>query len=169
MDKPSVQFLKKSSEKSVSYVSERWKFIITENFESATKFIIHDHHLIKGSSAITWNNTKSTKAYSILISKDQNKSSSNIYFDNLFYGYIIDWTTIYMIPHLVTCNTYIYAIFSMWKLHTVGIKPSPLCSFCNLYDRTHFNIFYECDRVKCFWSCIVQCFQYSLVLLILTS
>ena len=36
--------------------------------------------------------------YSILISKAQNKSSSNIYFENLYNDYNADWTAIYMLP-----------------------------------------------------------------------
>ena len=50
----------------------------------------------------------------------------------------------------------------------LGINPSPLCSFYNLYDETPYHIFYECDRVKCFWPDLVQCFQNNLILLILT-
>ena len=60
-------------------------------------------------------------------------------------------------------------LFINKKLQTFLIKPSPLCSFCNLFDKTHFNIFYECDHVKCFWSDIVQFFQNSLVLPTLKS
>ena len=41
---------------------------------------------------------------------------------------------------------------------------SSLCSFCNLYDETPFHIFYECDRDKCLWSDLVQCFQNTLIL-----
>ena len=45
---------------------------------------------------------------------------------------------------------------------------SPLCSFCNLYDETPFHRFYECDCVKFLWSELVQCFQNTLILPILT-
>ena len=41
---------------------------------------------------------------------------------------------------------------------------SPLCPFCNLYDETPLPIFYECDRIKCLWSDLVQYFHNSLVL-----
>ena len=52
------------------------------------------------------------------------------------------------------------------KLHAIGIKPSPLCSFCNLYDETPLHIFYECS---CLWANLVQCFQNNLILPTLTS
>ena len=54
------------------------------------------------------------------------------------------------------------------KLHTFGIKPSPLLPFYNLYDETPYHMFYECDRVKCLWSDLVQCFQNNLILPTLT-
>ena len=63
-----------------------------------------------------------------------------------------------MLSRLVTHNTYLQSfqykilnsvLFLNKKLHTFGIKPSPLFSFCNLYDQTPYHIFYECDRVKC--------------------
>ena len=28
-------------------------------------------------------------------------------------------------------------------LHTLGINPSPVCSFCNLYHKTPFHIFFS--------------------------
>ena len=59
-------------------------------------------------------------------------------------------------------------LFLNKKLHTFGIKPSPLCSFCNLYDETPYHMFYECDRVKCLWSDLVQFFQNNLILPTLT-
>ena len=64
---------------------------------------------------------------------------------------------------LVTYNTCIQSfqskilnnvLFLNKKLHNFGIKPSPLCSFCNLYDKTPFHIF--CGRVKCLWSDLAQ-------------
>ena len=112
-----------------------------------------------------------------MISRAQNKPSSNIYFENLFHDYNIDWTAIYTLPRLITNNTYMRScqykilsnvLFVNKKLHTFGIKPSPLCSFCNLYDETPYHMFYECDRVKCLWSDLVQCFQNNLILPTLT-
>ena len=59
-------------------------------------------------------------------------------------------------------------LFLNKKLHTFGIKPSPLCSFGKLCDKTPYHIFHECDRVKCLWSDLVQCFQNNLILPTLT-
>ena len=145
--------------------------------EDAANLITHDHYLIKSSRVITLDKSSSTEMYSILILRVQNKPSSNIYFKTLFNYNDIDWTAIYMWPRLVTHNTYMrpfqYKILNSIlylnkKLHIFGIKSSPLCSFCNLYDETPFQIFYECNRVKLLWSDLVQCFQNTLILLTLT-
>ena len=112
-----------------------------------------------------------------MISKAQNNSSSTIYFENLYNDHNIDWTAIYMLTCLVAYNTYMQsfqnkifnnALFLNKKLQTFGIKPPTLCSFCNLYDETLYHIFYGCDRVKCLWSDLVQCFQNNLILPTLT-
>ena len=78
-----------------------------------------------------------------------------------------------MLPGLATYNTYMQSfqykllnnvLFLNKKLHIFEIKSSPLCSFCNLCDKTPLHIFYECDSVKCLWSDLVQYFKNSLVL-----
>ena len=83
-----------------------------------------------------------------------------------------------MLPRLVTHNSYMRSfqykilnniLYLNKKLYIFGIKSLPLCSFCNLYDETPFHIFYQCDRVKYLWSDLVQCFQNTLILPILTS
>ena len=82
-----------------------------------------------------------------------------------------------MLPRLATYNTYMRSfqykllnnvLFLNKTLHIFGIKSSPLCSFCNLCDKTPLHIFHECDRIKCLWSNLVQYFQNSLVLPIIT-
>ena len=107
-----------------------------------------------------------------MITKVQNKPSYNIYFENLFNDNDIDWAAICMLPRLVTHNPYMKSfqyrilnniLFLNKKLHIFGIKSSPPCSFCNLYDETPFHIFYECNRVKYLWSDLVQCFQNTFI------
>ena len=112
-----------------------------------------------------------------MILKVQNKPSSNIYFENLFSYNDIDWAPIYILPRLVTHNTYMRSLqhkilnnilYLNKKLHISGITSSSLCYFCSLYDETQFHIFYECDRVKYLWSDLAQCFQNTLILPTLT-
>ena len=111
--------------------------------------ITNDHHLIKGSRFMTLDKLTSAEIYSILTLKVQNKPSSNIYFENLFNYHDIDWTAIYMLPRLVTHNTYMRSfqykilnniLYLNKKLHIFGIKSSPLLSV--IYTtKLHFTYF----------------------------
>ena len=148
--------------------SRKMEIYYQKNNEIAANLITHDHHLIKGSKIMTLYELTSTELYSILILKVQNKHSSNIYFENLFNHYDIDFISTYMLPRLVMHNNYMrsfqYKILNNIlclnkKRHTFGIKSSLPCSFCNLHDKTPFHIFCECDRVKYLWSDLFQSFQ----------
>ena len=120
--------------------------------------------LILSFMTIIWSKAQltSSEIYSILISRAQNK-------------YWLDRNLYATTPNYLQ---FLYEILSIWnfnnvlflniKLHIFGVKPSPLCSFCNLYDEISSHIFYECDRVKCLWSRLVQWFQNNLVLATLT-
>ena len=66
----------------IDSIPQRWKIIIKENYGNATNLIIHDHRLVKGLRVITLDKLTLTQIYSILISRAQNKPSSNIYFKN---------------------------------------------------------------------------------------
>ena len=78
-----------------------------------------------------------------------------------------------MLPGLAAYNTYMQpfhykflnnVLFLNKKLHIFGIKSSPLGSLCNLCDKAPLHILYECDRIKCLRSDLVQYFQNSLEL-----
>ena len=49
----------------ISAIAEGWKFIIKETHESTTNLIIHDHHVIKGSTILTLDKLSSNKIYAI--------------------------------------------------------------------------------------------------------
>ena len=178
VDKASVQFLT-FSEKSINYVSQLFSdsgsIKNSMNLRENTTYI--KVHILNGYNSQSLDKLTSTEIYFILISKVQNKPSCNIYVKNLFDDYNIDWTAIYMAPRLVTYNNYVRyfqykilnnVLFLNKDLHTFGIKPSLLCSFCNLYDKTPLHIFYYCDAIKYLWAVIVQCFQNNLILPTLT-
>ena len=85
---------------------------LTDSIQEKKNFIIkkaiklEQILIIKGSSVITLDKLTSSKIYSILILKVQDKPSSNIYFGNLFNDSDIDWAAIYILPCLATYNTY---------------------------------------------------------------
>ena len=88
-------------------IPQRWEILMKKNYENANNLIIHDYRLVKGSIGITLDKLTSIKIYSILVSRAQNKPSSNIYFGNLYNDYNTVWTAIYMLPRLITNNTYL--------------------------------------------------------------
>ena len=90
----------------IDHIPEKWKFIIKKYNEVASNLITHYHHLIKGSRVITLRKLTSTEMYSILILKAQNKPFSNICFEKFFIDDDIDWFAIFILPRLVTHNTY---------------------------------------------------------------
>ena len=77
---------------------------------------------------ITSDKLTSTKIYSILISKVQNKPSSNIYFENLFNDVNMDWATIYKLDIMRSFQYKILKIvlYLNKKLHTFRIEPHNL-------------------------------------------
>ena len=93
----------------VCAIPEGWKFIIKETHEITTNIIIYNQHVVKASRILKLDKLSSTKIYAILISKVQNKPSSNFYFENLLNDNDIDWTAIYMLPRLATCNPYLWS------------------------------------------------------------
>ena len=63
---------------------------------------------------------------------------------------------------------FLNVLFLNKKLYIFGIKSSSLGCLCNLCDKTPLHILYECDRIKCVRSDLVQYFQNSLELPTLT-
>ena len=120
-----------------------------------------------GSRVLTLEEPTSPKIYSILISKDQNKSS-DFYFENLFDGNDIDREKVYILPCIAKYNTYMQSyqyklvnniLFLDKKFYIFRITSSPLCSFYKLCNETPLHIFYECPRIKCLSLQLVQYFQ----------
>ena len=79
---------------SIDSIPQRWNIIIKETTEMLSILSFHDHHLVKGSRVITLDKLTSTGTYSISILRAQNKLFFNIYFENLYNDYNIDWTAI---------------------------------------------------------------------------
>ena len=74
----------------IDFIPEKWKSTIKKTMKLV----------------ITLDKLTSAEIYSILILKVQKKPSSNIFLEILFNHDDIDWTAIYMLPRLVTHNTY---------------------------------------------------------------
>ena len=96
----------------------------------------------------------------LLLSSD-NTPTSQTYFGKVFQNENFDWKKIYILPRVVTINSFqrnfqykiLHNILYLNKmLFTFGKTKTPLCSFCHSYDETIKHIFLECMRVKQLWN-----------------
>ena len=105
------------------------------------------------------------------------KPTSQSYFENLFPNYTFDWKQIYLLPLIITTNSYqrnfqdkiLHNILYLnKKLYIFGKIDSPLCSICPSNDDTVANLFCECVRVSQLWSQLRTFFSTDLNLPLLT-
>ena len=90
---------------SKSYSSKMEIYNSKKNLENTNNVIIYDHHVINDTRVLTLDKLTLTEIIPILISKVHN-NSSNMYFENLLDDNDIRWATTYMLPSLVSYNTY---------------------------------------------------------------
>ena len=98
---------------------------------------------------------------SVLILSSGNTPTSQKYSGNVFPNENFDWKKIYILPRVVTINSFqrnfqykiLHNILYLNKiLFTFGKIKTPLCSFCHSYDETIKHIFLECICVKQLWN-----------------
>ena len=144
----------------INSIPEKWKLTIKKSSSDAKNLVIHDHHLIKGSRILILEKLTSKEPYQILISSRTNKVTSVMYFEIKFNANSLDWTKIFILPRLTTCNTYLRSfqykilhniLFLNKKLYLSGITKSTLCFYCNSNDETPIHLFCECSSTKSLW------------------
>ena len=96
-----------------------------------------------------------------MLLSSSNTPTSQKYFDKVFPNENFDWKKIYILPRVVTINSFqrnfqykiLHNILYLNKmLFTFGKIKAPLCSFCHSYDETIKHIFLECIYVKQLWN-----------------
>ena len=99
--------------------------------------------------------------YSVLLLPSSNAPTSQKYFDKDFSNENFHWKKIYVLPRIVTINSFqcnfqckiLHNILYLQKiLFAFGKTKTPLCSFCHPYDETIKHIFLECICVKQLWD-----------------
>ena len=144
----------------INSIPEKWKLTIKQSSSDAKNLIIHGRHLIKGSRILIIEKLTLKELYQILVSSRTNKVTSVTYFETKFNANSLDWTKIFILPRLTTCNTYLRSfqynilhiiLFLNKKLYLSGITKSPLCSYCNTNDETPIHLFCECNSIKSSW------------------
>ena len=99
--------------------------------------------------------------YSILVSSLRNKPTSQNHFENSFPNYTFDWKQIYLLPQIITINTYqsnfqykiLHNILCLnKKMYIFGKIDSLLCSVYHSNDETVSHLYCDCVRVNQLWS-----------------
>ena len=102
--------------------------------------------------------------------------TSQEYFIELFQTGSFDWKQIYLLPRLVTLNSYSRSfqykilnniLYLNKKLFTFQKSTSPLCPFYKLSEETMLHIFYECDIIKKLWNVLTLFFKNCFTLLLI--
>ena len=87
------------------------------------------------------------------MSNIENKPTSQTYFEKMFPNKAIKWDEIYLLPRIVTYNTYLrcfqYQILNNIlylnnKHYASKLTNSLLCLFCKDENETALHIFYSC-------------------------
>ena len=144
----------------INAIPSNWKNIIKQNNDINT-FTTTQHHFIRNSRVLTVQKVTSKELYWILITTVKYKPTSQKYFEKKFTDLSLDWKEIYMIPRIVSSNTYMRyfqykvlnnTLFLNKKLFLFKKSNSPLCSFCNEEDETVFHLYFYCPNVRNIWN-----------------
>jgi len=107
----------------------------------------------------------SKKVYKGLIEKIQVPATAIGFYEKLFNTPGFEMKFFYSIPFRTTVYTKLRSfqfkinhniIFTNEKLHRIGIKDSPNCSFCNSHIETLPHLFAECEIIKNIWENIIN-------------
>ena len=137
-----------------------WKKII-KGTDNAGNLLLPNHHLIKKKTFIGIEKLNPRQLYPLLVYTYPYTPTSQKYFNELFKTDSLDWKQIYLLPRLITLDSYSHSlqykipnnvIYLNKKLFTFWKSTSPLCLFCKLSDETVVHLFYECDIVPNLWN-----------------
>ena len=139
----------------INVIPSNWKYIIKQNNDINT-FTTTQHHFVRNSRVLTVQKATSKELYWILITTVKHKPTSQKHFVKKFTDLSLDWKEIYMIPRIVSSNTYMRCLnntlFLNKKLFLFKKSNSPLCSFCNEKDETVFHLYFFCPNVRHLWN-----------------
>ena len=119
----------------------------------------------------------SRQLYSLLVYTHPFTPTSQKYLNELLKTDSLDWKHIYLLPRLVTLDSYsgsfqykvlINVLYLNKKLFTFRKSTSLLCPFCKLSDEAVLHLFYECNIILNLWNELVSFFENEFTLFDLT-
>ena len=117
-----------------------WKKIIKET-DAADSLLLPNYHLIEKKTLTGIDNLNSRQSYSLLVFTHPFTPTSQKYFIKLFKTDSFDWEQIYLLPRLVTLDSYSRSLqykilnnilYLNKKLFTFWKSTSPICPFCKV-------------------------------------
>ena len=84
-----------------------WKQKINDNIKNVEKnYVLQDHHLIQNTRVIVLDKLTAREIYSVLLLSSGNTQTSQKYFGKVFPKKNFDWKKNYMLPRVVTINSF---------------------------------------------------------------
>ena len=137
-----------------------WKQKINDSEKNVEKkYVVQDHHLTKNTRVL--DKLTAREIYSVLILLSGNTPTSQKYFGKVFPNENFDWKKIYILPRVVTINSFqrnfqykipVNILYLNNMLFTFSKIKTPLCSFCHSHDETIKDIFLEWIWAKQLWN-----------------
>ena len=84
-----------------------WKQKVNDSEKNVEKsYVVQDHHLIKKTRVIVLDKLTARKIYSVLLLSSGNTPTSQKYFGKVLPNVNFDWKKIYILPRVVTINSF---------------------------------------------------------------
>ena len=90
-------------------ISNQRRRIIKTTSDSRTNIVYFDHHLLKNNRIVALEKLPSREIYSLMISQNMSTPTPQRYFKTLFRHLNLCWKLIYLLPRILTKNTYLRA------------------------------------------------------------
>ena len=142
----------------VNAIPSNWKNIIKQNNDINT-FTTTQHHFIRNSRVLTVQKATSKELYWILITTVKHKPTSQKYFEKKFTDLSLDWKEIYMIPRIVSSNTYMRCFQYKVLNNTLFL----IKNFFSLRNQTRHYVLFVMKKMKLYsiFIFIVQTLEIS--------
>ena len=137
---------------------------IIKETDNVDNLLLPNHHLIKNNTLIGIDKLNSRQLYSLLVYTHPFTPTSQKYLNELLTTDNFDWNQIYILPRLVTLDSYSHffqhkilnnILYLHKKLFTFRKSTSSRCPFCKLSDETVLHLFYECNIILNLWNELV--------------
>ena len=144
-------------------IPSSWKNIV-KNTTTNKDTCSTDIHINKDKDIVPLKAMNSKFFYTVYCDNLYTIPTSQKYFDRRF-GPELKWDDIYLIPRIVTKDTYVQifqykilpnTLFLNSRLFHLNYSTTPLCTLCNVINETPVHFFAECDITRSLWDELIN-------------